>query len=102
MDLLLIVMKLKALRVHHSCTVRLILLLVDSVRRHLLLGLSLKAIETILGKKAIIDWQPMQPGDAEFTYADISKAQKLLNYRPSTPLEEGLKNFVAWYNEISR
>jgi UDP-glucuronate 4-epimerase len=59
-----------------------------------------KAIETILQKQAIINWQPMQPGDAEFTYADISKAQKLLNYHPSTPLEEGLKNFIAWYNEV--
>ena len=59
-----------------------------------------KAIETILQKEAIINWQPMQPGDAEFTYADISKAQKLLNYHPGTPLEEGLKNFIAWYNEV--
>ena len=60
-----------------------------------------KAIETILDKKAIIEWQPMQPGDAEFTYADIGKAQKLLNYHPSTPLEEGLKNFIAWHNSLA-
>jgi len=57
-------------------------------------------IENILVKKAIINWQPMQPGDAEFTYADISKAQKLLNYHPSTSLEEGLRNFIGWYNSL--
>jgi len=60
-----------------------------------------KAIEKILGKEAIIQWLPMQPGDAEFTYADISKAAKLLNYHPSTLLETGLTNFINWYQQTN-
>ena len=60
------------------------------------------AIETILQKKANIEWLPMQPGDAEFTYADISKAARLFNYRPSTPLHQGLTNFINWFNEVNQ
>ena len=55
------------------------------------------AIEKICGKKAIIDRQPEQAGDVRQTYADISKAQKLLNYRPETTLETGLLRFYDWY-----
>ena len=40
----------------------------------------------------------MQPGDVEITYADISKAEKLLNYHPQTPFREGVKAFVKWYD----
>ena len=57
------------------------------------------AIEQICGKKAIIDRQPEQPGDVPQTYADITKAQKLLNYHPSTKLETGLLAFYEWYLE---
>ena len=57
------------------------------------------AIEQICGKKAIIDRQPEQPGDVPQTYADITKAQKLLNYHPSTTLETGLLAFYEWYKE---
>jgi len=56
------------------------------------------AIENILGKKAIIDRQPEQPGDVPQTYADISKEQRLLNYHPETGLEMGLIKFYDWYN----
>ena len=49
------------------------------------------SIEDTLGKKAIIEWQPMQPGDVEITYADISKAAKLIGYKPDYPIEKGLK-----------
>ena len=56
------------------------------------------AIEKICGKQAIIDRQPEQPGDVPQTYADISKAQKLLNYQPKTELETGLRRFYEWYN----
>jgi UDP-glucuronate 4-epimerase len=48
-------------------------------------------IEKTLGKKAIIEWKPMQPGDVEITYADISKARKLINYKPDYPVKKGLK-----------
>jgi UDP-glucuronate 4-epimerase len=50
-----------------------------------------RGIEKTLGKKAIIEWQPMQPGDVEITYADISKAKRLLNYQPDYPVAKGLK-----------
>lgn len=48
-------------------------------------------IEETLGKKAIIEWQPMQPGDVEITFADISKAQKLIGYKPDYPVKKGLQ-----------
>ena len=50
-----------------------------------------RGIEKTLGKKAIIEWQPMQPGDVEITYADISKARRLLDYQPDYPVAKGLK-----------
>lgn len=56
-------------------------------------------LETITGKKAIIEALPMQPGDVEKTYADISKAQKLLNYAPRTTFFQGLSLFVTWYRK---
>ncbi len=55
------------------------------------------AIEKIIGKKAIIDRQPQQAGDVPQTYADISKAKRLLNYQPLTNLETGLNRFYEWY-----
>ena len=56
-----------------------------------------RLLENATGKKAIIERQASQQGDVPLTWADISKAGKLLGYRPKTSLEEGLKNFVAWY-----
>jgi UDP-glucuronate 4-epimerase len=55
------------------------------------------AIEKVTGKKAVINEQPEQPGDVPRTFADISKAKRLLNYQPKTGLTEGLKNFYDWY-----
>ncbi len=54
-------------------------------------------LERATGKKAILDLQPLQPGDVPLTWADISKSGRLLGYRPATPLAEGLRQFVAWY-----
>lgn len=59
----------------------------------------ISAIEKICGKPAIINRQPEQPGDVPQTYADIGKAQKLLDYHPSTKLETGLYAFYEWYLE---
>jgi len=56
-------------------------------------------IETAVGKKAIIDRQPMQAGDVNITYADISKAKNLLNYKPVTQNKEGLAKFVDWIKD---
>ena len=53
-------------------------------------------IEKALGKKAIREYQPPQPGDVERTYADITKAAENLAYKPSTSIPAGLKQFVAW------
>ncbi len=54
-------------------------------------------IEKVLGKKAVLNKQPMQPGDVEKTYADISKARKILGYDPKTNFEDGIKKFIEWY-----
>jgi UDP-glucuronate 4-epimerase len=54
-------------------------------------------IEKKTGKTAIKQWLPMQPGDVPVTYADISKSQSLLGYRPSTSLEQGIDRFIEWY-----
>ena len=57
-------------------------------------------IENAVGNKAIIDRQPIQPGDVPVTFADISKARRLLNYDPHTKIETGIPNFVAWYQNL--
>lgn len=57
----------------------------------------LASLEKVTGKKAIRERKDEQPGDVPLTWADISKAGKLLGYRPKTGLEDGLKKFVAWY-----
>lgn len=54
------------------------------------------ALEKALGKKAVIERHPMQPGDVNRTYADVSKAMDRLGYRPKTALDEGLARFVQW------
>jgi UDP-glucuronate 4-epimerase len=54
-------------------------------------------IEAATGKKAICDYQPMQPGDVPATYADIEAITRDHGYAPSTPLDMGIPKFVAWY-----
>lgn len=56
-----------------------------------------KLIESATGKKAIIDWQKAQPGDVPITFADVSKAERLLGYKARTTPEEGIKKFVEWF-----
>lgn len=58
-----------------------------------------ETIETSLNKKAILDRHPMQPGDVQITYADISKARKELGYQPSFDLATGIRLFVEWYQQ---
>jgi UDP-glucuronate 4-epimerase len=57
----------------------------------------IEVLEETLGKPAIIDRQPQQPGDVPVTYADISKASRLLGYDPKTKIEEGVGRFVEWF-----
>jgi len=59
----------------------------------------ISSIESVVGKKAIIEQLPEQPGDVPKTFADISKAKKLLAYDPKTKLNEGLEKFYEWFNE---
>jgi UDP-glucuronate 4-epimerase len=54
-------------------------------------------LESQLGKKAILSFQPMARGDVPITYADMTKSQKVLGFTPKTALHEGLKKFTDWY-----
>jgi len=58
-------------------------------------------LEGALSKKAIIDWQPMQPGDVPITYADISKARARLGYHPRVKIDQGIPLFVEWFKQRS-
>lgn len=57
----------------------------------------IKVIEKMLGKKALIEMLPLQPGDMLETYADIADLVNEFNYMPSTPIEVGVPNFISWY-----
>ena len=59
----------------------------------------IRVIEECVGKKAIINYQPMQPGDVEETFADISEAKRDLSFIPSTDIYTGIPLFVDWYRE---
>ena len=59
------------------------------------------AIEKALGKEAIINRLPEQPGDVKQTYADVAKAQKELGYSPKTEIAAGLDDFVRWLRQES-
>lgn len=57
----------------------------------------IELLEKELGQRAVIDRQPTQPGDVPQTYADISKARRLLGYNPQTQIEDGIHRFVRWF-----
>jgi UDP-glucuronate 4-epimerase len=54
-------------------------------------------LEKELDRHAVIDRQPMQPGDVPQTFADVTKARHLLGYNPQTKIEDGIKRFVEWF-----
>ena len=56
-------------------------------------------LEQALGRKAVIEHAPMQPGDVEETWADIAALQRDHGYAPKTTIAEGIPRFVAWYRE---
>jgi UDP-glucuronate 4-epimerase len=58
-------------------------------------------LETATGRKADRQRKPLQPGDVPLTWADVSKAARMLGYRPATRIEEGLQRFVAWYRSVA-
>lgn len=57
------------------------------------------ALETALGKKAKVEEVPLPPGDIPRTLADISRAQKEINYHPKVRIEEGVRHFCRWYQD---
>jgi len=66
------------------------------------LGAFIALLERLLGRRAIRNERPMQPGDVEATYAAIDRLQQATGFAPRTPLAEGLARFVAWYREYYR
>jgi UDP-glucuronate 4-epimerase len=61
-----------------------------------------RILEQEIGKKAIRELVPMQPGDVPATYADVDELMREVGFKPSTPIAEGVKNFIAWFNEYQR
>jgi UDP-glucuronate 4-epimerase len=59
----------------------------------------IKVLETALGKKAKIDFKPMQLGDVKETYADIADSERDLGFKPTTPIDVGLPKLVRWYRD---
>ena len=60
----------------------------------------IETLEKCLGKAAIKNLLPMQPGDVPETYADVSELVDDLGYKPATLLEDGIRNFVQWYKDF--
>ncbi len=63
------------------------------------LGELIALLEKHLGKPALVEGEPEQPGDVAATWADVSKAQRLLGYDPKVGVEEGVARFVEWYRK---
>jgi UDP-glucuronate 4-epimerase len=59
----------------------------------------IKEIERALGKKAIMEYLPMQLGDVEKTYADISSLSDFIFFKPKTSISQGIQKFITWYRE---
>jgi len=59
----------------------------------------IKTLASSLGKMAVIDEQPLQPGDALETQADVSKAHRMLGYEPKFTVETGIPRFVEWFRQ---
>jgi UDP-glucuronate 4-epimerase len=61
------------------------------------LNIFIETLEECLGKKAIKNYLPLQPGDVHETYADISELAADFDFKPVTELKEGVRKFVEWY-----
>lgn len=59
----------------------------------------IKAIESALGRKAIKEFMPLQPGDVPETYADVEDLSRAVGFRPDTDIIDGINNFISWYRE---
>ena len=56
-------------------------------------------LEKELGRTAVKDMLPMQPGDVTETFADVGDLMRDVGFRPQTSLEDGIRDFVAWYRD---
>lgn len=59
----------------------------------------IEVLEQCLGRKAIVELLPMQPGDVPATIADVGDLERATGFRPHTPVEEGVAKFVSWYRD---
>jgi UDP-glucuronate 4-epimerase len=59
----------------------------------------IEVLEQCLGRKALLEMLPMQPGDVQATTADVRALEAAVDFRPRTPVEEGVARFVAWYTD---
>ena len=59
----------------------------------------IEIIEQELGKKSIRNYMPNQPGDMDTTWADVDELIKIFNYKPNTPIRDGIRQFVKWYKK---
>ena len=62
----------------------------------------IEALEKACGREAVKEYLPMQPGDVYQTNADVTRLERDMGYKPSMPLEEGVRRFVEWYKEYYR
>jgi UDP-glucuronate 4-epimerase len=58
-------------------------------------------LENLLGRKAILDLMPAQPGEVPITYADVTAIEADFGFRPEVSLERGLTRFVEWYRRYN-
>ena len=62
----------------------------------------IQVLEEAIGRKAEKRYLPMQPGDVPATYADVDDLMRDVGFKPATPIEEGVRRFVAWYRDFYR
>src|SRR5690606_28016241 len=62
----------------------------------------IEAIEEAVGKKAVRELMPIQPGDVPATFADVSALERDVGFKPTTSVVEGIRRFVEWYREYYR
>lgn len=62
----------------------------------------IEVLEDCLGRKALLDLQPLQPGDVPSTYADIAELEGATGFKPATSIEHGVRRFVEWYRQYYR
>ena len=62
----------------------------------------IETLETAIGKKAEKKFLPMQAGDVQATFADISPMQKNFGFKPTTPIDVGIPKFVNWYRQFHK